>query len=156
VPRSGRIPKRKIPPDSLFGSELIHKFINIVMQDGRKSKAENIVYSSLEAAAKELKISGKEVFDKVIENVRPLMEVKPRRVGGSTYQVPVEVDMKRGRFKAMCWLRDSARSRSGKSMIEKLTREMVDAYNSTGGAVGFRDESHRVAEGNKAFAHFRW
>ncbi|MFA4857997.1 MAG: 30S ribosomal protein S7 [Candidatus Margulisiibacteriota bacterium] len=156
MPRYGRVKKRKIGPDSKYQSELVHKFINKIMWDGQKSKAEKIVYSAMEGAAEKLKKSPLEIFERAMKNVLPLMEVKPRRVGGATYQIPVEVDSVRARALAMQWLRQAARSRKGHSMIENLTAELVDAYNGTGGAMNSRETTHKAAEANKAFAHFRW
>ncbi|MBU0686685.1 MAG: 30S ribosomal protein S7 [Candidatus Margulisbacteria bacterium] len=156
MPRRGQIKKRKIGPEPKYGSELIHKFINKMMYDGKKSKAEKIVYTAMEQAAAKLKKEPLEVFEKVIKNCSPLMEVKPRRVGGATYQIPVEVDSGRAKALAMQWLRQASRARAGHSMIEKLAAEFMDAYNGGGGAMGSRETTHKMAEANKAFAHFRW
>ena len=156
MPRKGKVSKRKIQKDPVYNNVLIQKFIHKVMYDGKKSVAEGIVYHSITKAAEKLKKDPVEVFDKVIENARPLMEVKPRRVGGSTYQVPVEVERERGRSLSMKWIRDYARIRPGRSMEDKLTAEFVDAYNGTGGAMKKREDVHKMAEANKAFAHFRW
>lgn len=154
--RRGNIKKRKPAADSKYGSEMVQKFINKLMYDGKKSKSEKIVYTAMEQAAAKLKKQPLEVFEKVIKNISPIMEVKPRRVGGATYQVPVEVEPRRSKALAMQWLREAARTRSGKSMIEKLTFEFLDAFNGTGGAMGTRETTHKMAEANKAFAHFRW
>ena len=156
MPRSGRVKRRKFAGDPVFGNIAIHKFINKLMYDGKKSKAENIFYNSIEAAAQKVKKAPLEVFEQVLKNVSPLMEVKARRVGGATYQVPIEVTQSRGMGLAMQWLRDAARSRSGKSMVDKLAAEFVEAFSGTGGAMKKRDDMHKTAEANKAFAHFRW
>lgn len=156
MPRRGKVPKRKIPPDSKYNSVLIQKFINKIMRVGKKSVAEKIVYSALDIVAEKTGKNPLEVFEAALNNVIPLMEVKSRRVGGSTYQVPVEVERERGISIAMKWLRESALERSGKSMIEKLSQELLDAYSNTGGAVKKKEDLHKTAEANKAFAHFRW
>lgn len=156
MPRKGRIKKRKIFADPVYNSVLVQKFISKVMYDGKKSIAEKIVYDSLKKASEKLKGDPLAVFEKVISSVRPLMEVKPRRVGGSTYQVPIEVEKDRGTSLSMKWIRDYARLRSGRSMVDKLAAELIDAYNGGGGAMKKREDVHRMAEANKAFAHFRW
>lgn len=155
MPRRARVIKRIKQIDSVYHSELVAKFINKIMYDGKKSKAEGILYSALKKAEDKLKKDGKEIFEKVLANLSPIMEVKSRRVGGSTYQVPIEVSRKRGISLAMQWLRDSARER-GRSMENALSEEMLAAYNNTGGAFGKREEMHRMADSNKAFAHLRW
>ncbi|QJC31757.1 30S ribosomal protein S7 [Enterobacteriaceae endosymbiont of Donacia tomentosa] len=150
------ISQRKILPDSQCESDLLAKFINIVMVDGKKSIAESIVYSALNLIAKG---SGKniiEVFLTALENVKPIVEVKSRRVGGSTYQVPIEVRPIRRNTLAMRWLVNAARKRQEKSMILKLANEISDAIENKGNAVKKREEIHRMAEANKAFAHYRW
>jgi len=156
MPRRGKVPKRKISPDPIYGSIIIQKFINKMMEKGKKSKSETIIYSALELSAQRLKKPALEIFETVLKNLSPLMEVKPRRVGGSTYQVPVEVSKERGEALAMKWLREFSRARSGKSMKEKLSGEFMDAFNSTGAAIKKKEDTHRMAEANKAFAHFRW
>jgi small subunit ribosomal protein S7 len=156
VPRYGRVPKRKIPPDPVYGSVLVQKFIDKMMLKGKKSLAEKIFYQALARIEKQTGKKGLEVFEKAVENTAPLLEVKPRRVGGATYQVPVEVTKERGQALAMQWLRDAARERSGKSMIENLAAELMDAFNNTGAAIKKREDLHKTAEANKAFAHFRW
>lgn len=154
--RSGKIKRRKAQPDSVFNSNLVHKFINKLVYDGKKTKAERIFYTSIEAAAQKVKKQPMEVFETIIRNVSPLMEVKARRVGGATYQVPIEVSRERATALAMKWLRESSRVRAGKSMVEKLTAEMLEAFSGTGGAMKKREDMHKTAEANKAFAHFRW
>lgn len=156
MPRRGPVRKRDIPPDLVYQSKLVAKFINKVMWDGKKSKAEKIVYSALKNLEERLGKSGAEILEQAIENVRPLVTVRPRRVGGATYQVPVEVDPDKGRSLAMRWIIDAFRSRSGKSSIEKLTAELLDAYNKVGTAIKKREDTHKMAEANRAFSHYRW
>ena len=155
--RRRRADKRKILPDPKYKSLLLSKFINMVMVKGKKSCAETIVYGALEAISKKTgNKNALEVFEKAIDNARPLLEVRPRRIGGATYQVPIEVDRNRGNFMAMMWIRDFARSKKGKAMGEKLSDELVEAFNKAGGAVKKREDTHRMAEANKAFSHYRW
>lgn len=156
MPRHGHVPKRKTSPDPVYGSVAIAKFVNKMMVGGKKSKAENMFYSVMETIKEKTKKEPLEVFAKAMKNVTPLMEVKPRRVGGSTYQVPVEVAPARGEALAMQWLRENARGRAGKSMAEKLSSEILDAYNGVGASIKKRENTHKMAEANKAFAHFRW
>lgn len=155
--RRRRAEKREVIPDPKYNSEVLSKFINMVMIKGKKSVAESIVYRTLELLAQ--KTGNKnplEVFEKGLENARPLLEVRPRRIGGATYQVPMEVERPRGNFMAMMWIRDFARAKSGKSMEEKLANELMDAFNRTGQAVKKREDAHKMAEANKAFSHYRW
>ena len=156
MPRRRVIGQRKILPDPKFGSELLAKFINVVMVDGKKSVAEKIIYGALDIMAEKTKKEHLEVFEEALDNVRPTVEVKSRRVGGSTYQVPVEVRPVRRNALAMRWLVDAARTRGEKSMAQRLAGEMLDASESKGSAVKKREDVHRMAEANKAFAHFRW
>lgn len=156
MPRYGQIPKRKIPADAVYTSVLVQKFINRLLTMGKKSKAEKIVYVALEEIGKKLNKEPLEVFTKAIDNITPLLEVKARRVGGATYQIPIEVTRARGQALAMKWLLDVARKRNGKSMIENLSAELMDAYNRVGGAVKKREDLHKTADANRAFAHFRW
>jgi small subunit ribosomal protein S7 len=158
MPRRKVVAKRVILPDPKFGNELIAKFINTVMERGKKSVAEHIVYGALERVAEKIKGESEplQLFEKALDNVRPLVEVKSRRVGGSTYQVPVEVRPVRRNALAMRWLVDSARKRSEKSMDMRLAGEILDAFENRGSAVKKREDTHRMAEANKAFAHFRW
>jgi len=156
MPRKGHVTKRKVTPDPMFRSEAITKFIHSVMYDGKKSVAERIVYGALQQAAKRLNVNPDEVFDKALENVKPLIEVRPRRVGGATYQVPVEVAPDRAQALAIRWIINSARSRKGIPMTERLAREFVDAYKGEGAAVKKREDTHKMAEANRAFAHYRW
>ena len=156
MPRRRVIGQRKILPDPKFGSELLAKFINVVMVDGKKAVAEKIIYGALDILADKSGKDHLEVFDTALENVRPTVEVKSRRVGGSTYQVPVEVRPVRRNALAMRWLVDAARTRGEKSMSERLAAEMLDASENKGSAVKKREDVHRMAEANKAFAHYRW
>ncbi|CAL4325455.1 30S ribosomal protein S7 [Buchnera aphidicola (Neophyllaphis podocarpi)] len=156
MPRRKVIGNRKILPDPKFGSELLAKFINILMIDGKKSIAEEIVYSSLFQLSKLSKKSEIVAFEMSLDNVKPTVEVKSRRVGGSTYQVPVEVRPIRRNALAMRWIINAARKRSDKSMSLRLTGELFDALSNKGAAVKKREEIHKMAEANKAFAHYRW
>ena len=150
-------PRREIAPDSKYGSELVAKFINVLMVAGKKSTSERIVYKALDVASKKLENDNAlEVFTKAVDNIRPLLELKPRRVGGATYQIPVEVTRRRGGEIAFRWLRDFARAKKGKPMHEKLADELISAYKKEGAAIKKRDDTHKMAEANKAFAHFRW
>ena len=156
MPRRRRIEPRKILPDPKFGSELLAKFINVLMVDGKKSTAEAIVYGALETLSQRTGKDALEAFDAALENVRPTVEVKSRRVGGSTYQVPVEVRPSRRNALAMRWVIEAARKRGDKSMALRLANELTDAADNKGSAVKKREDVHRMAEANKAFAHFRW
>ena len=156
MPRRRRIEPRKILPDPKFGSELLAKFINVLMVDGKKSTAEAIVYGALETLSQRTGKDALEAFDAALENVRPAVEVKSRRVGGSTYQVPVEVRPTRRNALAMRWVIEAARKRGDKSMALRLANELTDAADNKGSAVKKREDVHRMAEANKAFAHFRW
>jgi small subunit ribosomal protein S7 len=157
MPRRREIPKREIPPDPLYASPLVTKFINTVMLDGKKSLAEQAMYGSLEIIRERTGDDPLKVFKKAIENTKPSLEVKSRRVGGSNYQVPIEVNPNRRLSLSIRWLVSYARSRGdGKTMQEKLANELLDASNMRGGAVKKREDTHRMAEANKAFAHYRW
>ena len=156
MPRRRRIEPRKILPDPKFGSELLAKFINVLMVDGKKSTAEAIVYGALETLSQRTGKDALEAFDAALENVRPTVEVKSRRVGGSTYQVPVEVRPTRRNALAMRWVIEAARKRGDKSMALRLANELTDAADNKGSAVKKREDVHRMAEANKAFAHYRW
>ncbi len=148
---------KEILPDPKFNSQVVGKFINMVMLEGKKSIAERIVYGAFDIAEKQLNESDVlKVFHKAIDNARPRLEVKPRRVGGATYQVPVEVRQERGTSIALRWLRDFAKNKKGKPMKEKLAEEIIAAYKGEGSAIKKRDDTHKMAEANKAFAHFRW
>ena len=148
--------KREILPDAKYGSVIIEKFIRHMMVDGKKSVSTKIVYTALETVEAKSNEKALDVFLKAIENVKPVVEVKSRRVGGSTYQVPVEINEVRSEALAMRWLISAARSRNGRSMDEKLSSELLDAYANTGSAFKKKEDTHRMAEANKAFTHFRW
>ena len=156
MPRRGRIVKREVLPDTKYGSQLVTRVINKTMKRGKKGKAEKILYSALSQAAEQLKKAPADVLDQAIRNATPLLQVKARRVAGATYQVPVEVRGERGSALAIRWLLDAARGRSGRSMAEKLAAEIVDAARGQGAAIKKREDTHKMAESNKAFAHFRW
>ena len=150
-------PAKRIPaPDPMYNSVDIAKFINRLMKRGKKSIAQKIFYSSMEKIQEKTKEEPVDVFKKALTNVTPLIEVKARRIGGSTYQVPVEVKPERGQALGSCWLIESARKRSGKSMVDKLTSEILDASNGSGASVKKREDTHKMAEANKAFAHYRY
>lgn len=156
MPRRSRPVKRDVPPDARHGSKTITRFINKLMLDGKKSIAERIVYTALERAEAQLRRPALDVFEQALRNATPVLEVKPRRVGGATYQVPVEIKGDRRMSLAMRWLIASARARGGKTMAEKLAGEIMDAYNGQGATVKKRDDTHRMADANRAFAHYRW
>lgn len=156
MPRKGPVPKREIAPDPLYNSVDVAKLINKVMIDGKKSIAEKIVYGAFDIIREKTKRDPLEVFSQALNNVMPLVEVRPRRVGGANYQVPIEVRPDRSKSLGLRWLVQYARERQGRSMIEKLAQEIMDAANGTGGAVKKREDTHRMAEANKAFAHYRW
>ena len=148
---------KEILQDPKFNSKIVGKFINMVMLEGKKSIAEKIVYNAFEIIKKQLnEPDALKIFHKAIDNVRPRVEVKPRRVGGATYQVPIEVRQERGTSIALRWIRDFAKIKKGKPMDEKLAEEIITAYKSEGSAIKKRDDTHKMAEANKAFAHFRW
>ena len=156
MPRKGPVPRREILPDPKYGSVLVAKFINCMMRDGKKSVAERIFYQALDIIGQKTGKNPLEVFENAVENVKPVMEVKSRRVGGATYQVPVEVRPERRISLAVKWLIQSARARSEKGMVNKLANELLDAYNNRGGAIKKKEDTHRMAEANRAFAHYRW
>ena len=155
MPRKGEVPKRKINPDPKFSDTLVAKFINVLMYDGKKAVAERIVYEALDRVAERSGEDPVRVFKKALDNVKPQLEVKSRRVGGSNYQVPVEVRPTRKTALAMRWIIQYARSRGEKGMVQQLAGEFLDAANNRGSAVKKKDDTHRMAEANKAFAHFR-
>ncbi|MGE5176317.1 MAG: 30S ribosomal protein S7 [Hyphomicrobiales bacterium] len=156
MPRRRVVAKREILPDPLYNSQLVTKFINSVMERGKKSLAEGILYGALNRVAEKTQDDPMKTFKKAIENVKPALEVKSRRVGGSTYQVPVEVRPNRRTSLAIRWLIEYAAERGEKTMREKLAAELLDAANLRGGAVKKKDDTHKMAEANKAFAHYRW
>ena len=156
MPRRREVPKRIILPDPKFHDQLVAKFVNNLMLDGKKSTAENIVYGAFDLVKERTGDDPVEVFKKALENIRPVVEVKSRRVGGSTYQVPVEVRVERRNALAMRWLVSFARGRGEKTMQERLAAEFMDAAGNRGASVKKREDTHRMAEANKAFAHYRW
>ena len=156
MPRRNRPPRRETQPDVRYGSVLVARFINKVMQKGKKSVAARIVYDALDIAQEQAKRSPLEVMEEAVRNVSPVLEVKPRRVGGSTYQVPVEIRESRREALAMRWLIQAARVQKGKAMSQCLANELFDAFNETGTAVKKKEDTHRMAEANKAFSHYRW
>lgn len=156
MPRRYRPPRREIPPDPRFQSRNVQMFINKVMQRGKKSLAERIVYGALDLVEKQTRRSPLEVFEQAVRNATPTIEVKPRRVGGATYQVPVDIRAERRLALAMRWLIRSARARSGRSMSERLAAELIDAANGQGATIKRKEDTHRMAEANRAFVHYRW
>lgn len=156
MPRRGRVPRREVPADPVYGSKVVTKLINQVMLKGKKSIAEKICYGAFEIIREKTGKNPLEVFEGALKNVMPVLEVKARRVGGANYQVPVEVRPERRQTLGIRWLTQYARERSGKRMQEKLAAEILDAAANTGGAVKKKEDTHRMAEANKAFAHYRW
>ena len=157
MPRRREVPKREVQPDPKYGDRMVTRFMNIVMLDGKKSTAEHILYGAFDEIESKTRNDPLAMFRRALENVRPRIEVKSRRVGGATYQVPIEVRPERATSLAMRWLVSSARSRGdGKSMRDKLANELIDAANERGEAVKKREDTHRMAEANKAFSHYRW
>ncbi|KJV09186.1 30S ribosomal protein S7 [Elstera litoralis] len=148
--------RREVLPDAKFGDIVLTKFMNCLMYDGKKSSAEAIVYGALDKAEGRAKVEGLNVFHEALGNVRPLVEVRSRRVGGATYQVPVEVRTDRAQALAIRWIIDSARKRSETTMVDRLSGELLDAANNRGSAVKKREDTHRMAEANRAFSHYRW
>jgi small subunit ribosomal protein S7 len=156
MPRKGFIVRREVPADTVYGSDLVQKFISSMMWDGKRSNAQRIFYSAMELIGQKTNDDPLKTFKKAVENVKPMLEVKTRRVGGANYQVPVEVNQFRRQSLAIRWLILHARTRAGKNMVDKLTEELLDAANSKGGAIKKKEDVHRMAEANKAFAHYRW
>jgi len=156
VPRRGFIPKRDVLPDPVYNSQLVTKLINSVMYDGKKGVAQKVVYGAFDIIREKTKKDPLEVFTQAMENIMPVLEVKARRVGGATYQVPIEVRPDRRQTLGLRWLTDYSRARSEKTMKERLAGELIDATNNLGNSVKKRDDTHRMAEANRAFAHYRW
>jgi len=156
VPRRREVPKRPIQPDPKYKDRMVGRFTNIIMRDGKKSTAEKIVYGAFDVIENKTKNDPIAMFRRALENIRPRVEVKSRRVGGATYQVPIEVRPERATSLAMRWLANYAKARSGKSTREKLADEIIDAANERGESVKKREDTHRMAEANKAFSHYRW
>ena len=156
MPRRGNVPKREILPDPIYGSVLVTKLVNSIMLDGKKGVAQKVVYGAFQIVEEKTGKSGLEAFQQAMENIMPAVEVKTRRVGGATYQVPIEVRPARRQTLGLRWLTTYSRARSEKTMKERLAGEIMDACNNTGSAVKKREDTHKMAEANKAFSHFRW
>ena len=156
MPRKGHVAKRSVLPDPLYGSKIVTKLINGIMLDGKKGVAQKIVYGAFEKAAEKKGAPAMDVFEEAMNNIMPALEVKARRVGGATYQVPIDIRPDRRQTLALRWMVTFARTRSEKNMIDRLANELVDASNNTGGAVRRKEEMHRMADANKAFAHYKW
>ena len=156
MPRRREVPKRQTTPDPKYGDRLVGRFVNVLMRDGKKSTAERILYDAFEEIESKMRSDAVATFRRALDNIRPRVEVKSRRGGGATYQVPIEVRPDRATSVAMRWLVDFSRKRTGHSMREKLANEIIDAANERGESVKKREDTHRMAEANKAFAHFRW
>jgi len=156
MPRRNRPPKREIAPDLKYNSLLMSRFVSKLMSSGKKSTAQRVLYNALDIMQAKTKRPGLEVFEQALKNATPIIEVKPRRVGGATYQVPVEVAPDRQVSLAIRWLIATARKRPGKSMSEKLASELLDAANNSGATIKKREDTHKMAEANRAFAHYRW
>ena len=154
--RRRRAEKRQVLPDPKYKNVTVSRFINIIMTRGKRAVAEKIVYRCFDISAKKTGKPSLEVFQKALDNARPLLEVKPRRIGGATYQIPIEVRTERGMSIAMRWIRNFARAKKGKPMEVKLADEILDAYKGEGSAIKKREDTHKMAEANKAFAHYRW
>ena len=156
MPRRREVPKREVLPDPIYKSQLVTKFINVIMRDGKRAVAEKILYEALDSIRERTDDDPMKVFKRAVENVKPAVEVKSRRVGGSTYQVPVEVKFNRKLALAMRWLKMTAKARGEKTMAQRLANELMDAADGRGGAVKKKEDTHRMADANKAFAHYRW
>jgi len=156
MPRRGTVPKREVLPDPLYNSSLVTKFINSMMSGGKRSTSQHIMYDALSVVQTKTQEDPLKVFKKAVDNVKPSLEVKSRRVGGSNYQVPVEVNPSRRTSLALRWIISFARKRPERTMVQKLAAELMDAANLRGGAVKKREDTHKMAEANKAFAHYRW
>ena len=156
MPRRGNVPKRDVLPDPIYGSKVVTKLVNQIMLDGKKGIAQSIVYDAFKKMQEKTGQEAMEVFNQALANVMPVLEVKARRVGGSNYQVPIEIRPERRQTLAIRWIVINARKRSEREMADKLANELLDAMNNTGGSVKKKDDTHRMAEANKAFAHYRW
>lgn len=156
MPRKGPVPKRDVLPDPIYGSKLVTRFINKLMKDGKRGTAERIFYGAMDIVQERTGKEPKEVFETALKNVSPLLEVKARRVGGATYQVPMEVSPDRQQMLAIRWVVQYARSRGEKTMVERLAGELTDAAQGLGNSMKKREDTHKMAEANKAFAHYRW
>ncbi len=156
MPRRSGVPKRDVLPDPIYNSKVVTKVINQIMYDGKKGLAQEIVYTAFDTIKNKMNLDPMEVFNQAINNIMPILEVKARRVGGSNYQVPMEIRPERRQTLAIRWLISYARNRSDRDMSQRLAGELMDAYNSTGGAFKKKEDVHRMAEANRAFAHYRW
>ena len=156
MPRKGNVPKREVLPDPVYGSVVVAKLINSIMLDGKKGTAQQIVYSAFDMIEKQTGEEPMEVFTKAMNNIMPVLEVKAKRIGGANYQVPVEVRPERRQTLGLRWLTKYTRARGEKTMTERLAKELMDAANNTGASVKKKEDTHKMAEANKAFAHFRW
>ena len=156
MPRRGFVPKREVLPDPVYGTTVVTKLINQIMLDGKRGVAQNVCYQAFQTVAQKTGKEANDVFQEALNNVAPQLEVKARRVGGATYQVPIEIRPERRQTLALRWIVDFARKRGEKTMAERLAAELMDASNNTGAAVKRKEEMHRMAEANKAFAHYRW
>ena len=156
MPRKGSVPKRKITLDSKYNDIVVSKFLNSLMYDGKKSTAEKILYGAMDIVAEKSGKDALEVFHQAMDNIKPSVEVRPRRVGGATYQVPMDLNPFRKQSLAIRWLLDATRRRSEKSMVQKLSAELLDASENRGGAIKKREDTHKMADANRAFAHYRW
>ena len=156
MPRRGFVPKREVLPDPVYGTTVVTKLINQIMLDGKRGIAQNVCYTAFSTVAEKTGKDANEVFQAALNNVAPQLEVKARRVGGATYQVPIEIRPERRQTLALRWIVDFARKRGEKTMAQRLAAELMDAANNTGAAVKRKEEMHRMAEANKAFAHYRW
>jgi small subunit ribosomal protein S7 len=156
MPRRGKVSRQRQSPDAKYNSVLVQTMINKVMRDGKKSTAERIVYGAMDLIAQRTKEEPRQVFEQALRNAMPVLEVRPRRVGGATYQIPLEVRPARQTSLAMRWVLTAARGRSGRPMADRLATELVDAFREQGTAIKKRDDTHRMAEANKAFVHYRW
>ncbi len=156
MPRRREVPKRKIAPDPIYHDRMVAKFVNNLMKDGKRSTAERVFYGAMDIVEKRLKEEPLKVFKRALDNVKPVLEVKARRVGGATYQVPVEIRPRRRTALGMRWLINYARARGEKTMVERLAAEVIDAASNRGSSIKKREDTHKMAEANKAFAHYRW
>ena len=156
MPRRGNVPKRDVLPDSVYGSKILTKFIKQVMYDGKRGTAQEIVYGAFDIISSKMGKDPMEVFTQALENVKPVLEVKARRVGGSTYQVPMEIRPERRQTRAIRWIVMFARKRGEKTMVERVAAELMDAYNNTGNSIKSKEDIHRMAEANKSFADYHW
>jgi len=156
MPRKGNVPKREILPDPIYGSKVVTKLINNLMLDGKKGKSQNIVYGAFELIKERTEEEALEVFEKAMNNIMPVLEVKARRVGGANYQVPIEVRPERRQTLGLRWLVNYTRKRGERTMVDRLAKEIMDAANNTGASVKKKEDTHKMAEANRAFAHYRW